>query len=311
MERDAKYIAVGAFIVLVVAMGIGFVLWYTDASDGRTYSRYEIKFAGSVNGLDRGSPVRYLGVDVGRVLRLNIDLENPTQVKAVVEADETTPISSATRASLGLQGLTGLLYINLYQAADVDKTAALERGDRYPLIESEVSDFDTVLASLPEMLGRANSLLERAGRVLSDQNLQAWSSTLASLREASAGLPATSRNVAVLVDQLRTTVKEIHSSAETLNAMTADARPELRLALQNVTRVSDNLVQASLRVDRFTQRSEQQLGHFTQHGLFELEQLVGEARSAARAFRDLSSSLKENPSRILYEPAESGIEIAP
>jgi len=37
--------------------------------------------------------------------------------------------------------------------------------------------------------------------------------------------------------------------------------------------------------------------------------LVRETRSAAREFRDLSRSLRENPSQILYEPPESGVEI--
>ncbi len=66
MEKDANYVAVGAFIIVVVAMAVGFVLWYSGARDGRDYGLYEIYFTGSVSGLDRGSPVRYLGVDVGR-----------------------------------------------------------------------------------------------------------------------------------------------------------------------------------------------------------------------------------------------------
>ena len=51
------------------------------------------------------------------------------------------------------------------------------------------------------------------------------------------------------------------------------------------------------------------LGSFTEQGLFELERLMRETRSAAREFRDLSRSLQENPSQILYEPPESGVEI--
>src|SRR6188474_586958 len=98
MERDAHYVAVGAFILLVIAMAIGFVLWYTDANDGREYSRYEIYFSGSVTGLDRGSPVRFLGVDVGRVHRLGIDPNDATRVVVVVDVDKTAPISAATRA---------------------------------------------------------------------------------------------------------------------------------------------------------------------------------------------------------------------
>src|SRR5687768_10975566 len=128
MERDAHYVAVGAFILLVIAFAVGFVLWYTDANDGLVYERYEIYFTGSVSGLDRGSPVRFLGVDVGRVRRLSIDKNDPTRVQVVVEVDEMAPVSAATRASLGLQGVTGLLYVNLKEQADVDRSTPLRQG---------------------------------------------------------------------------------------------------------------------------------------------------------------------------------------
>ena len=53
MEREANYVAVGAFIVLVVAMAVGFVFWYSEARDSRDYNLYEIYFAGSVSGATR------------------------------------------------------------------------------------------------------------------------------------------------------------------------------------------------------------------------------------------------------------------
>jgi phospholipid/cholesterol/gamma-HCH transport system substrate-binding protein len=309
MEREANYIAVGAFILLVLAMGVAFVLWYTGAKEGRNYETYEIYFAGSVSGLDRGSPVRYLGVDVGRVRRLYIDHNNPGRVVAVVEIDREAPISTATRASLGLQGVTGLLYVNLKEVPEIAKKAQLTKGENYPVIESVASDFDIFLASLPELMARANSLLDKVGRVLSDDNLAALSQTMASLRDASANLPATSRNVGQLVDQMRATVTEIHGAAESLRGITTDSRPEIQAAVARLGQVAESLAQASQRVDRFTKQSETQLGHFADSGLFELERLVRETRSAAREFRDLSRSLKENPSQILYEPPASGVEI--
>ncbi len=58
---------------LVIAMAVSFVFWYTDQQDKRTYQRYEIYFPGSVSGLTAGSPVRYLGVDVGKVVRIMLD----------------------------------------------------------------------------------------------------------------------------------------------------------------------------------------------------------------------------------------------
>jgi phospholipid/cholesterol/gamma-HCH transport system substrate-binding protein len=311
MERDAHYVAVGAFILLVIAFAVGFVLWYTDANDGLVYERYEIYFTGSVSGLDRGSPVRYLGVDVGRVRRLSIDKSDPTRVQVVVEVDEQAPVSAATRASLGLQGVTGLLYVSLKEQADVDRSAPLRQGASYPVIEAVESDFDAFLASLPELMGRANTLLERFSRVVSDENLNGIADTIKSLRETMATMPQTSKDVQQLVVELRGTVAEIHAASQSLRAMTDESRPEVQAALKRMTDVANNLAEASQRVDRFTQQSEAQLGNFTEQGLFELERLMRETRQAAREFRDLSRSLQENPSQILYEPPESGVEIKP
>ena len=309
MERDAKYLAVGTFILVVAALGVLFVMWYSDARDGREYNLYEVYFAGSVSGLDRGSPVRYLGVDVGRVRRLGIDRDDPTRVVVVAEIDSTAPISSATRASLGIQGVTGLLYVNLKELPGANKTATLRVGKQYPVIESVASDFDAFLASLPEIMGRATSILERLGRVLSDENLEGLAQTIESVRTATATLPKTSRDVAALVGEVRATVDEIHVAAQSLREMTEETRPGVQQAIARLSEVADNLAAATARVDSFTRKSETQLGHFTEQGLFELERLVREARSAAREFRDLSRNLQENPSQIIYEPQESGVQI--
>ena len=311
MERDAHYVAVGAFILMVIAFAVGFVLWYTDANDGLVYERYEIYYTGSVSGLDRGSPVRFLGVDVGRVRRLSIDQKNPTRVQVIVEIDGSAPISAATRASLGWQGVTGLLYVDLKEQADVDRSAPLLKGQQYPVIESVESDFDAFIATLPEMMSRANTLLERLGRVVSDENLEGIADTIKGLRDTMKTMPQTAKDVQQLVAELRGTVVEIHAASESLRAMTDESRPEVTAALKRMNDVANNLAEASSRVDRFTKQSEVQLGNFTEQGLFELERLMRETRQAAREFRDLSRSLQENPSQILYEPPESGVEIKP
>lgn len=311
MERDANYVAVGAFILIAVSMAVLFVLWYADASDRREFKLYEIYFAGSVSGLDRGSPVRYLGVDVGRVRRLAIDSDDPSRVLVVAEIDSQAPISSATRANLGIQGVTGLLYVNLKEQAGVDKTEPLQQGKQYPVIESVASEFDVFLASLPELMGRATSILERLGQVLSDDNLKHLSETLGNVRAATAMLPQTSQNVAELVAELRTTVHEISGTAQSLRTMTDEIRPGMRETMARLSEIADSLARVAERVDGFTRKSEVQLGHFAEQGLFELERLVREARSAAREFRDLSRNLQENPSQIIYEPQESGVAIPP
>ena len=109
---------------------------------------------------------------------------------------------------------------------------------------------------------------------------------------------------------MHATVSEIHGAAQELHGIASSSRPEILAAVEKIGKVADDLSQASARIDTFTKDSQTQLGHFANNGLFELDRLVRETRSAAREFRDLSRSLKENPSQILYEPPQGGIEIA-
>jgi len=302
MERDANYVAVGAFMLLLLAMAVWFVLWYSGSSDRREYQQYEIYFTGSVSGLDPGSPVRYLGVDVGRVQRLSIDPKQPGRVKTIVEVDKAAPISAATRASLNMQGLTGLLFINLKQANGANGDTSLQQGDNFPVIASEASDFDVLLASLPE-------LMSRASRVFSDENVNALSKTLENLQTATNSLPKTAEEIGKLVSEVRATVRDIDATIATIKGVTDDAGPEIKRAIERLAAVSDNLAKASERVDKFVANSEVQLGHLSNQGLFELERLLRDARGAANEFRDLSRSLKQNPAQIMYEPRVSGTEI--
>lgn len=310
MEREANYIAVGAFTLLVIAMAVTFVLWYRDVNDSRDYERYEIYFAGSVSGLTVGGPVRYLGVDVGRVQRIALSKERPDTVMVVADVDRNAPISGATRASLGLQGITGLLYINLKQAEDV-RADPLRKGERYPVIESQSSNIDALLASLPDLAARASNLLARANALFSDENMTAVRRTLNNLHAATEGLPDTTRRIDELLTQFNATAAEIKATAANVNGAVTDTRPELSKMVASMNQASADFARATQRLDTLVAGTEAQVGHFTDQGLFEMERLLRDARAAANEFRELSRSLKETPSQLMFERPEAGVEIEP
>src|SRR5580658_4036110 len=109
-------------------MGVSFVYWYTDHRDKRTYRRYEIYYDGTVAGLTAGSPVRYLGVNVGKVARIMLDPQDRKRVEVVADID------SRTTALLSLQGVTGLLFIDLEEDSQSTASGPLPQGERYPVI---------------------------------------------------------------------------------------------------------------------------------------------------------------------------------
>src|SRR5579862_5892579 len=139
MEREANYTAVGAFVLLVTAMAGLFVYWYSDAREHRDYARYEVYFDGSVSGLTQGAAVRYLGVNVGRVVSIYIDHRNASRVQVIVDIDSATPVSESTVAELSQQGVTGVLFIDLLREAGRKRLSAAVPSDRYPVIRSAQS----------------------------------------------------------------------------------------------------------------------------------------------------------------------------
>jgi phospholipid/cholesterol/gamma-HCH transport system substrate-binding protein len=309
MEREANYAAVGAFVVLVSVMAVLFVYWYSDSREHRDYTRFEVYFEGSVSGLERGAPVRYLGVDIGRVYSMRIDPRDSSRVQVLVDIDSTAPVSAKTVAELSLQGVTGLLYMDLIQDTGTRRLTRPVPSEKYPVIRSARSSFDVLLASLPDLVGLASDVADRAARMLSDKNIASVSNALANIDKATSTLPATLQEVQSLVAELRDAASQVRDVAQQADNVISTAGPEVVTAMARVRTVAENLSTASGRLDKLVEENRQDIRSFTREGLPELERFLREGRSAAREFRDLSRSLRDDPSQILYQPPPSGVEI--
>jgi phospholipid/cholesterol/gamma-HCH transport system substrate-binding protein len=302
MEREANYTAVGAFVLLIITMAGLFVYWYAGAADARDYERYEIYFEGSVSGLNRGSTVRYLGVEVGRVVTIRIDQRASDRVQVIADIDSHTPISESTLASLSLQGVTGLLYIDLLANAPTARKMPPVPSERYPVIDSVRSNFDLFLSSLPDLVGRASA-------VLSDKNIESITRTLDSIERAAATLPDTMRDARQVVAELKGTLEEVRAAASGARQVIDAAGPNLAAASERIHAMSDNLAKTTANLDRLMSDHREDLGGFLRDSLPEMERLLRDSRTAAQEFRELSRSLRADPSQLLYEPSYKGVEI--
>lgn len=311
MDREANYVTVGAFVLVVMAMAAVFVLWYSNAQDRREYKRYEVYFSGSVSGLNEGSTVRYLGVNVGRVARISLDPRAADRVEVIVDLDDRTPIDRETLARLTPQGVTGLLFIDLAKPVGTVRGASPDvPGQRYPVIRSVPSNLDLFLNGLPDLVAQANLVITRVNELLSSENVAALNATIANVRAASDTLPATARESAKLVAELRATVVEARAVAAGANRLVATAGPDLGETAKRLRELSQNLASASERVNMLLERRGPDLDRFAGQGLAEFQQLVRDSRETVTEVRELARTLREDPSRILYERESPGLEIA-
>jgi len=311
VERDARYAVVAAFALVAIAAAMAFVWWYSGRGDRREYDTYEIYFEGSVSGLSQGSPVRYLGVDVGRVRNLSVDRRDPGRVKVIAEVDSETPVSGATRARLGLLGLTGLLYIDLQLDPTADPERPLDQGNRHRVILARKGDIEAFLERLPDLVAHAGKVMARLEALFGEDNVQSVAQTLADLRAASAELPGLLRDAGTLAAELRTTAAETSALMQRLNTVAADAQPGLVATLESARIAAEKLATNAASLERIMVANEAALSGAAGAGAAELQQLVSDLRDASSEVTALARELRERPSSLIRQTPEHGVEIPP
>ena len=139
MEDKVNYTAVGAFVLVLGAALIAAVLWLSAGIAGKKhYGTYQSIIRESVSGLSLDAPVKYLGVNVGKVSEIAIDPSNSSQVRLRFRIETGTPIKEDTEAVLKTQGLTGIAFVELTGGTASAKALAAATDDDIPRSESVV-----------------------------------------------------------------------------------------------------------------------------------------------------------------------------
>lgn len=308
MDRDANYVAVGAFVLLMIAIAAGFVLWYSDTAEGQAQVRYEIYFEGSVSGLSEGSTVRYLGVVVGRVLGIGIDPRDARRVRVVADIGEEVPVRADTVARLTLQGVTGLLFIDLQPREPGSEPPKAVASLKFPVIPSVQSQFDVLVSALPDVVAKAGEALGRVNGLLSDRNIASVTAALGNAEIASRELPAAIADARATFHDLESAANEMETTMKALGALGGS---DVKSAAARLSEVADTLAQTAQRLDKLVADNQDNVDRFAGQGLADFEQLVRETRQAVHSFDTLTESLERDPSRIIYRPQPSGVEIPP
>jgi len=114
MEEKVNFAVVGTFVLVLGAALIGGVLWLSSGkSVGTYYDIYHTYMKESVAGLNLNAPVRYRGVEVGRVQNIALAPGDVEQVQLTLAIVRGTSIKTDTVAILSTQGVTGIAFVDL------------------------------------------------------------------------------------------------------------------------------------------------------------------------------------------------------
>ncbi len=296
MEPKVNYALVGLFVVLFGSALIGAGLWLATGSLRQTYDTYYIFINESVSGLNADAPVKYRGVVVGRVARIELAPGNPGQVRLTAEIRHGTPIKENTVATLGVQGLTGIAYVELSGGTAGAAPLKIGPGQHYPVIRSKPSFLARLDSNFPELLTNVARLSKELMLLLNGRNRAAISGTLQHMETITSDLA-----------HQTDTVNRVLAGASTTLRNTARATAGLDRTLQRIgdsaaalQRMADRIALTTDALTRTLKASSPGVERFSGTTLPQVQGLVTDLHRLVDNLTRISGELRDDPRILLF-----------
>ncbi len=245
MENRAHALMAGLFTIVLVAGVIGAVVWLSHK--GREPALpYILVSRTSVAGLNPQAAVRYRGVEVGRVNRIRFDPQDARVILIDVGIAPRVPVTTKSFTRLGFQGITGLAFIDLDEAAG--QSQPLSTGWINPArIEMRPSALQEFGDAGQLLLVRVNDIAERLNALLKEENQTRLANSLASVERMTERfvtlqehLMPTVESLPRLTGQAQSTLTQGQDLLREMSDLARDLRRETEV-LDRVGRGADQL----------------------------------------------------------------------
>ena len=312
MEPRAHHLIIGLFTIIAFGAALIFSLWLAKSSADREWAYYEIVFDHAVSGLAEGNPVLYSGVQVGDVMALTLDSENPGRVRVLVRVDQSVPIRDNTKAGLVLANITGSMSVQ-FSGGTPDRPVLKGDRDNPPVIVAAPSAFNSLLTNGEQLLAKADLLLTNATKLLSGDNLENMAAIAQNTREATNALITRREQLSALLDRFDAAGTRAEEAAIKVSRVSDNANELLqtdgRRVLKSMDKTLEVIYTTMSRIDQLTRDNRGAMDSGLQ-GMGELAPALRELRSTLRSLNQFTRRLEQYPTGTLFGN-ETMKELAP
>ncbi len=220
---------IGLFVVTgFVLLSLG-LLWFGASKFFKENIYYVTYFEGSVEGIAKGTPVKYLGVPVGSVYEIRVAPDGRT-IEIVMVIEKSITLSDSLRVKIEFSGLTGGRFLQLFYSDDpyvLNWYPKIKFNPPFQYIKSAPSGIETLEVAVREVV---SNLMEFKFREVS-------SNTIAFLKSATDFLK--NEEIYATLSNLKETTEHLKSMAGKLD--TTKILYELEKASENLTRITNKL----------------------------------------------------------------------
>lgn len=321
MSSKREQVWVGTLVLVAVAILIGVTVAVSGAfrAEGAPYKTY-FRYAA---GLKAGVPVRYGGLEAGRIDGLKVDPKDSTRIEVGFHVSPGIPVKTDSIAKISSVGALGEPYLEITTGSQgaqpappgstlksKETVSVTDIGDQIasltPTADEALRNLNARLAELQPILASANELLnernrKNIGEALANlngilaENRQKISESLDNVQAATKKLPplmddvqAAAKKAMPLLDDLKAAVKEANDVLVHLDAVVVDNRDDLRATITEARKTLDGVSDLVKTLQRSVQRNEGNV-----------DEIIANVTAATENVQQLTEALKRNPSLVL------------
>jgi phospholipid/cholesterol/gamma-HCH transport system substrate-binding protein len=293
MENRSHALMTGFFTITLLIAAVLFGLWFNRDRVERV--PYQIATTQSVPGLNQQAPVRYRGLEVGRVGAILFDPKLSGQILVNLNINADAPITKTTFATLGYQGVTGIAYIQLDDdqvgsprlATNTDNPSRIPlRPGLFDVLEKRGKE---ILSQTQDVTVKLNALLSPANQKVILGAFSDVSETAQRYRDLSDKLEPTVAKLPVLADHAQATLNSFTALAQDANKLTHS----LQAPGGPIERISGTVDRVGLSLEAVTSGVELD-------ALPHVISLSDETRSSMRALKNTMNKLNDRPQSIIF-----------
>ena len=296
MGKRLNNALVGVFVIVLGLVWMGATLWLALGDYTKHYITYQVYLDESVSGLYLDAPVKYRGVDVGKVTGIKLNPAVPDQVQLTLDVEANTPIREDTLAELAVQGLTGIAFVDLKGGSLDTPILTAHEGQEYPVIRSAPSFFERLDMSGTELMGNLNVLISNLAHLLDAEGRQSLRQIIANVNAVTGTLAARKTELGKMVEDGARLMESGAAASQRIEPLLA----QLQETARSFEAMAEKVAAASESLDRYVVGSGSGVQQFSRQTLPEMGALVGELRTLADSLQGISERLEEDPRALIY-----------
>ncbi|MBT8343854.1 MAG: MCE family protein [Sulfurovum sp.] len=297
MYSRVNYTIVGIFVLLFGAGMVWFAFWLAKYGLQEEFDTYRLEIKESIAGLSIDSNVKMRGVDVGKVSKMQINPNNIEIVEVYVKIKKGVPIKEDMVAHTAMFGVTGLLSIEIDGGTNAAKTL-VPTEEYIPLIKTQPSFLSKLTGDIGGVSGKLEDLLVQSEKLLSDRNIETMGDILDNTEKVTARAEELEEKVIVTLEELNTVLEEFRISMDKVTTDVSDIKKVTVPTIDRLMETSTNFNRVTLKVEKSIDRGDYNLQKIFEPMLIDIDILLGQ-------LNDMSRSIENNPSDLLFKSRKS------